>query len=342
MSQEDQDLAERIKQIQAETAEQLGIKKEETVDTTDPRGTTLPSTGVGAGRGNIFPPSEGAPMPMVKQKPNVIDIAGKVVDKIKNMPMGEVGDTFLDPSIDTAIAGSYLGAKSTGAGLNPFKLSTFLQADPAELAKNAAKGNQAWLNSALTQFPEGPQRLTVQELGELTKMPVNTSKDIWQALVRLNGTPAVRTPNIKEINGKKVTVGYRTTPAQMPIDPDVARSSSFAGRLGNTLEDVAPGATKFVKGALPVVNAATKGLVAGLDIGDVASRLYNQDYPGAGISTTGAIAGMLLAPEIGIPAGLASYAINKARDEPKQVNLPVVRKDALAHRQKLAQTLPSN
>lgn len=337
MSLEDDEIAARVKQIQEETAEQLGIKAPEPA-TTDPKGTTLPSRGTGAGRGFVFPPDEIPNTTSTNKKPTSVDIAKKGVEIAKNLPTNNIGETFLDPSIDMGIAGAYLGAKSTGASLNPLNVNKFLQTAPEVAnAQGAAKGTQAWLNSALTQFPDAPQRLTVQELGDLTKMPVNTSKDIWNALVRLNGSAAIRTPVVKYINGQKTTVGYRSTPAQMPIPLE---EPSAISKMGTFVEDVAPGATKFVKGALPTIGAAAKGLGVGMTAGDVLSRLYSGDTTGAGISGAGGAAALLLAPEFGIPAALASYAINKARDEPVQNNIPTTRRDTLSERQKLAKTLP--
>jgi len=332
---ENDEMAARVKQIQEETAKELGIKTQEPT-TTDPQGTTLPSRGTGAGRGFVFPPSDMPTIASTDKKPTSIDIAKKAVEVAKNLPTSNIGEAFLDPSIDMGLAGSYIGAKSTGASLNPLKLNTFMQTAP-DVAQSTAKGTQAWLNSALTQFPDGPQRLTVQELGDLTKMPVNTSKDIWQALVKLNGSPAVRTPVIKEVNGRPTTVGYRSTPAQMPIPLE---EPSALSKMGTFFEDVAPGATKFVKGALPTIGAAAKGFGVGATAGDVLSRLYRGDTTGAGISGAGGMAAMMLAPEYGIPAALAAYAINKSRDEPVQNNIPMTRRDTLSERQKLAKTLP--
>lgn len=255
---------------------------------------------------------QGGFQPVAQKKASLVDIAAKLPAMLDNFPASDVGKMVSDPAVAGSALGAAAGYKASGAGINPFNTDTFLQAKPS--------GTQAWLNGQLTANPHLPQKLTLQELSQLTGMNVDTTDRIWAALQRLQGTPAQREPVIKNIDGKQVVTGYRQIPEVPPIDLATARQQTMMGKIGNAIEDFAPGVAKagrFVKGVLPTLGALGTGANIGFSAGDALSRYMGDDKTGAGIAAVGGLAPLMLNPAIGVPVGLAAMGLNAARDNPE-------------------------
>jgi hypothetical protein len=285
-----------------------------------------------AGRGNVNPPS----VDPTKKAPTTIDLIKKSVDVLGGTDPSELGGVLGDPRGAGAITGAGIGAYQSGASFNPFK-PYFLQNNPRyngvtppprstfnfEGASSPSspvyetatgKASMAGRTGAENMFTN---QVANQSFANAPKGRIESFQSSGIKGPSLNQLHAEMGPTeVKMIGGRPMEIPLGSA---NPLPTTETPPSSITGRTVGALENAFPGAktvVQWAKGALPTISAIGKGAGVGASLADIGSRAMQGDYPGMGISGIGA-AGMLAAPEIGIPLSLGSLAINYLRDNPE-------------------------
>jgi hypothetical protein len=103
--------------------------------------------------------------------------------------------------------------------------------------------------------------IPLKKLNELTGMDIRTMKEVQDARRIIEGTDAQREPVVKDVNGRRTTVSYRSTPGQSPIDiSSFAKDPpSIAHRIGSA---IANGTKSAVAGTYNRMSPVVGGAVA--------------------------------------------------------------------------------
>jgi len=285
-----------------------------------------------AGRGNVNP----SLVNPLKKAPTTIDLIKKSVDVLGGTDPSELGGVLGDPRGAGAIAGAGIGAYQSGASFNPFK-PYFLQNNPRYNGvtppprstfnfEGASNPNTPVYNTATGQASTAGRSaaenmltnsVANQSFANAPKGKIESFKNSGIEGPSLNQLHAEMGPTeVKMIGGRPMEIPLGSA---NPLPTTETPPSSIAGKTIGALENAFPGAktvAQWVKGALPTISAIGKGAGVGASLADMGSRAMQNDYPGMGISGIGA-AGMLAAPEVGIPLSLGSLATNYLRDNPE-------------------------
>ena len=260
-------------------------------------------------------PASAASAPIVK-RPSIADAAKKVAEKAPAVQMSEIYKWFQgkDPAVVAAALGGANALWLSGAGVNPFNPTTFLQYDPRYPKKDPTGVNAYTRSQVLSNT--GTNDILAKELSAASGTPVRTTREAQAAITAVEAQGAARTPITKMVNGVPTVVRYAQAAGR---EATPLTSPSVLGRIGDAMSSYLPGvksATDWAKGALPTLGAVAKSAGTAGQAVDVGARLYTGDKTGAGISAAGAIAPWLLGPEVGIPASLAALGANYLRDNP--------------------------
>jgi hypothetical protein len=137
-------------------------------------------------------------------------------------------------------------------------------------------------------------------------------KEVQDARKLVEGSPAVREPVVKDVDGRRATVAYRNTPAQTPIDISMypTEAPSLMGRVGNAISG---GTKSALEGASKFLRPIAGGAVAIPQLFDAATDYLQKKPvdPTQVISGLGGIGMMSRSTPIGAAGALAQipYAI---------------------------------
>ena len=126
---------------------------------------------------------------------------------------------------------------------------------PPEMRPVNPAALQRYINSQFSvQIP-------LEKLKALTGMDIRTMKEVQDARRVIEGTDAQREPVVKDVNGRRTTVSYRSTPAQSPIDISSFEKGppSIAHRIGSA---IANGTKSAVAGTYNRMSPVVGGVVA--------------------------------------------------------------------------------
>ena len=277
-----------------------------------------------------------------KQTPTTAQLVAAAADKLgANSTNGSEG-MLSDPRFAGAILGGAHGAWKSGASFNPLN-PTFMQNNPRyngiKPTPRPTFNPQGQTPVLHTQTGNASAAGTTAGENMMTNQTLNKSfANAPQGQIENLAEHGIKGPSLSQLHAQTGPTEVRLIggkPFELPIGaadraathaPEVSKVSQAIG----TLEKYAPGlknSLEWIKGAAPTVGAIAKGAGIGGALADVGMRAYQGDKTGAGISGAGSLAGMMLAPEIGIPLAVGSMGVNYLRDHPELYHSQMTEKD---------------
>jgi hypothetical protein len=206
-----------------------------------------------------------------------------------------------------AAAGAYTARKQAKAA------NAQIDAQYAHLPPEMRPVNPASLQRYInSQFSV---QIPLEKLKQLTGMDIRTMSEVQAARRLVEGSEMSREPVVKDVNGRKTTVSYRTTPAVPPINISMFPSPSLMSRVGDA---VSSGAKSFASGAANMLRPVIGGAVAAPQLMEAGTDYLQKRPvdPTQVISGVGGLGMMTRSTPLGVAGGLAQipYAI-KHREE---------------------------
>jgi len=211
-----------------------------------------------------------------------------------------------------ALTGAYIGKKQRKNDLIRSEQEKIRIASlPPEMRPVNVESLQRYINSQL-QHP-----VPLDKLSQLTGMDIRTMSEAQKAIKVIQGTEASRDPIIRNIDGSKRTVAYKTTSAQQPIDISqfAVEPPTFFNKavnaVSNTAKSIPSTANKYLtpiaSGALAVPQLMESGT----------NYLQNKPVdPTQVASGLGGLAMMSRSPLLSVPGFLAQIPfLNKHKNE---------------------------
>ena len=211
-----------------------------------------------------------------------------------------------------ALTGAYVGKKQRKNDVIKSEQEKIRIANlPPEMRPVNVDSLQRYINSQL-QHP-----VPLDKLRELTGMDIRTMSEAQKAIKQIQGSEASRDPIVRNVDGSRRTVAYKTTSAQQPIDISqfAVEPPTFFNKATNALTNTAKAipsvANKYISpiasGALAVPQLMESGT----------NYLQNKPVdPTQVASGLGGLAMMSRSPLLSIPGLLAQIPyINKHKNE---------------------------
>jgi hypothetical protein len=197
---------------------------------------------------------------------------------------------------------------------------------PPEMRPVDSTSLQRYINSQLKHS------VPLEDLKKLTGVDIRTLKEAQAAIRVIQGSEMERTPVIKDVNGQKVVVSHRITPAQAPIDISMyePQSNSILSKIGN---QIAEKTKSLASGAMNYFRPVAGGMVAAPQLMEAGSNYFQNKPvdPTQVISGLGGIGMMTKSTPLGAAGALAQlpYAIKHREEMMKNMNLSDLVPDAI-------------
>jgi hypothetical protein len=289
-----------------------------------------------AKQGNEDAEAAKAPKAKITAKPTTADMVRKAADVLGGTDVNSLASSLSDPRLAGAVLGGAYGLYKSGASLNPIKpyflqsnprysgitpppRPTFTPPPPTTPVYGTATGqaSTAGKTAAENMFTNQVANKSFAQAGEgrIANLAEHGITGPTSAQMYAHTGPT----EVVMIGGKPMEIPLGAANNLHTPEIPIQQEGQISRTMGS-LEKSFPGlktAGQWIKGALPTLKEMShKAGVVGA-AADVGSRAMEGDYTGAGISGLGTVAGMLAAPEIGIPAAVGSMGVNYLRDHPE-------------------------